>query len=143
MERLRELLMKEWRLRVRMFHLRCSFLIVALTCLAACRIATPPGPGAFVTTVNPAVVPTQPMLLTHGRPEPVAASRDANGVQSEFLEGIVLLKPRSAPHLQSFLRRYDGTIVSDDTVPEPAPGTVGTLRRAAGGSIRRTRAISS
>jgi hypothetical protein len=110
-----------------MVHLRRSFWIVALTCLCACRIPTPRSPGAFVATVNSAVVPTEPTILTHGRPEPVAASRDANGVQSEFLQGIVLLKPRGARDLQSFLDRYDGAIVSDDTIPEPPPGSGVTL----------------
>jgi len=51
----------------------------------------------------------------------VAASRDGDGVQSEFLESIVLVRPKNAADLQAFLARYDGTVVGDDTIPEPPP----------------------
>ena len=106
---------------MRMFHLRRSFWIVALTCLSACRIATLPGPGAFVATVNTQILPGQATILDHGLPQPVAASRDDKGVQSDFLENVVLVKPRSAADLQSFLDRYDGTVIGDDTIPAPPP----------------------
>jgi len=42
-------------------------------------------------------------------------------VQSEFLESIVLVRPKNAADLQAFLARYDGTVVGDDTIPEPPP----------------------
>lgn len=93
--------------------------IAALMLLGACGHVTTPIPGAFVVSVNIYVVPGQATILAQGNPQPIAASRDDKGVQSDFLEGIVLLKPKSAADLQAFLDRYDGTIVSDDTIPEP------------------------
>lgn len=95
--------------------------VAALMLLGACSDVTTPAPGAFVAAVNTKVVPSQATILAHGQPQPVAASRDDKGVQSDFLEGIVLLKPKNAADLQSFLDRYDGTVIGDDTIPEPPP----------------------
>lgn len=75
----------------------------------------------FDARVDPAVVPQQAALAAAGKPQPVAASRDERGVQSEFLEGIVLVKPRSAAELKAFVDRYAGTIVGDDTIPQTPP----------------------
>jgi len=75
----------------------------------------------FEAKVDPKVAPAEKSILAHGNPEPVAGSRDSDGVQSEFLESIVLVRPKSAADLQSFLARYDGTVVGDDTIPEPPP----------------------
>ena len=87
--------------------------IGALMFLASC--------SRFEAKVDPKVAPAEKSILAHGNPEPVAASRDSDGVQSEFLESIVLVRPKSAADLQSFLARYDGTVVGDDTIPEPPP----------------------
>ena len=93
--------------------------IAALMLLGACTHVATPIPGAFVAKVNTNVVPGQATILAQGHPQPVAASRDDKGVQSDFLEGIVLLRPKSEADLQSFLARYDGTIIGDDTIPVP------------------------
>jgi hypothetical protein len=76
--------------------------IGALMFLASCN--------RFEAKVDPKVAPAEKSVLAHGNPEPVAASRDSDGVQSEFLESIVLVRPKSAADLQSFLARYDGTV---------------------------------
>lgn len=45
-------------------------------------------------------------------------------MQSEFLEGIVLVKPKDAAELKAFVDRVGGTIVGDDTIPQ-APKELG------------------
>jgi Subtilase family len=71
-------------------------------------------------TVNPVVIPPQPSLPDgEGNSQPVGASRDKNGVQSEFIVGQVLVRPKTDEDLQTFLQRYEGTIMGDDTIPEP------------------------
>lgn len=102
-------------------HFQRSLWITALMLLGSCAHVTILIPGAFEARVNTNVVPGQATILAQGHPQPVAASRDDKGVQSDFLENIVLLKPKSAADLQSFLDRYDGTIIDDDTIPEPPP----------------------
>jgi hypothetical protein len=87
--------------------------IGALMFLASCN--------RFEAKVDPKVAPAEATILSHGNPEAVAASRDGDGVQSEFLESIVLVRPKNAADLQAFLARYDGTVVGDDTIPEPPP----------------------
>ncbi len=74
----------------------------------------------MVGTVNVKIAPIQ-ATISGGRdkPQPVATSRDEKGVQSDFLEGVVLVKPRNATDLQSFLDRYDGKVIADDTIPVP------------------------
>jgi hypothetical protein len=81
------------------------WIAVALMLLGGCKRTTPT-PGAFVATVNTQILPGQATILDHGLPQPVAASRDDKGVQSDFLENVVLVKPRSAADLQSFLARF-------------------------------------
>ncbi len=70
--------------------------------------------------VNPKVVPPQPTIPDgEGNPQSVGASRDKNGVQSEFILGQVLVRPKTDDDLQVFLQRYEGTVMGDDTIPEP------------------------
>src|SRR5947208_2522566 len=87
--------------------------ITALTLLSSCVHIHGPRPGPFTASVNAKVVPKQATILTHGNPETVGASRDDRGVRSDFLEGIVLLKPKDPVELQSFLDRYDGKVIGD------------------------------
>ncbi len=93
--------------------------ISALMFLASC--------SRFEAKVDPKVAPAEATILAHGNPERVAASRDADGVQSDFLESIVLVRPKSAADLQSFLARYNGTVIGDDTIPDPPPESGITL----------------
>lgn len=79
----------------------------------------------LVYEVTPDVNPTQPSLPDgQGTPQPVAGSRDKNGVQSDFIIGHVLLRPESDAVLSDFLARYEGTVISNNTVPEP-PASLG------------------
>ncbi len=81
--------------------------------------ATPTPGGPFIAAVNPGLAPPRPTLEDGGTPETVGIARDAFGVATEFVEGLVIVKPASADELQAFLARYDGTVVRDDTVPQP------------------------
>lgn len=69
--------------------------------------------------VQPTVVPAQDSVPTAKGPQVVAGSRDAQGIQSDFVAGQLILHPRSSSDLTDFLQRYEGTVVSDDSVPEP------------------------
>jgi hypothetical protein len=75
----------------------------------------------FQTSVDTKLAPHQANVAAHGVPQNVSASRDDKGVQTDFLDGIVLLRPKSDVELKSFLDRYQGTVVGDDTIPEPPP----------------------
>jgi hypothetical protein len=72
------------------------------------------------TAVVPDVAPSQLSVPDgEGNSLPVAASRDERGVQSDFVVGQVLLTPTSEAELTEFIELYDGTILRDNTVPEP------------------------
>jgi hypothetical protein len=78
--------------------------------------------GGFEASVDPTLTPAAPSVPgPGGSSQPVAASRDAQGIQSDFVEGVVLLRPGSPAALQDFLDRYGGTVVSDNTIPAPPP----------------------
>lgn len=77
--------------------------------------------GSFQASVDPKLTPHQTNVAAHGVAQAVSASRDDRGVQTDFLEGIALLKPKNDAELKSFLDRYHGTVIGDDTVPEPPP----------------------
>ena len=71
-----------------------------------------------------------------GNPQPVAASRDSRGIQTDSRGLVVLIRPKTAAELADFLRRYKGTVVRDDTIPAPpphlgvdAPRTISASRR--------------
>lgn len=88
--------------------------------LASCRRTVPttnPAGGALQTTVNSNVVPRQQTVDA----TPVGASRDQQNIQSDFREGIVLVRPKNAADLQAFLQRFDGQVLGDDKLPEPPP----------------------
>lgn len=86
------------------------------------QAAPTPASSDFETRLNPELAPLQPAVSdAQGNLLPVAASRDDLGVQSDFVEGVVLLRPDSPADLQSFLERYQGVIIDDNTIPEPPP----------------------
>jgi hypothetical protein len=77
--------------------------------------------------VNPNLTPRVASIPDgQGDPQTVACSRDDQGVQSEFIEGLVLVRPNSQANLDAFLERYDGIIISDDTIPQ-APAALGIV----------------
>ncbi len=80
---------------------------------------------ALMPVVNPEVTPPQPTLPDgEGDPQPVAGSQDENGIQSDFIVGQVLVRPETEAELNDFLVRYEGTVISDNTIPEP-PSSLG------------------
>ncbi len=80
-----------------------------------------PPPGQFEAKINADLVPLQAAVIMKGNPERVVSSRDAQGVQSDFVEGVVVVRPKSDAELQDLLARYGGTVVDDNTIPEPPP----------------------
>jgi Subtilase family len=111
----------------RCLPLRCRFLLLfALLTVPGCHLGE--RAPSFRPVVNPRLAPPQSSVPdAEGNPQPVAASRDARGIQTDFLEGVVLVRPRTAAQLADFLRRYNGTVVRDDTIPVPPAGLRMTL----------------
>ena len=96
---------------------KIAFCIALLILLAACVSGKT---GGFDASVNSALKPAVTNVPdAAGNPQPVAASRDAKGIQSDFIESVVLVTPASAAELQDFLRRYDGTVLGDNGIPVP------------------------
>jgi hypothetical protein len=93
--------------------------ILLLFILAGCMSNDTRG---FEALVDPGLKPRQPSVVdTAGRPQPIAASRDSEGIQSDFVEALLLVEPASESALQDFLRRFNGRVVSDNTIPPPPP----------------------
>jgi hypothetical protein len=101
--------------------LAAAGLLVCTLLLTACRSSNTPVPPALEALVVASVVPMQPTLAAGGKPQSVGASRDGKGVQSEFIENVVLIRPKDAAQLAAFLSRYGGTIVGDDAVRQAPP----------------------
>jgi hypothetical protein len=87
------------------------------------QIAVTPGDlGPLQPRVEPSLEPADPTIPDQGgTTQPVARSEDATGVQSDFVAGVVLVRPASQEQLDAFLARYEGVVLSNDTVPEPPP----------------------
>ncbi len=78
-------------------------------------------PAAFAPTIDAKLAPTASTVPdAKGKPQAVAASRDAAGVITDFVEGVVRVSPVSEAQLADFLERYDGKVVADNALP-PAP----------------------
>ena len=74
----------------------------------------------LATRVDTSLAPAQPSLPdAQGNPVAVVASRDERGIRTDFLVGQARIKPRSQSELNDFLQRYQGTVIGDDTIPEP------------------------
>jgi len=110
-------------------RLAASGLLVCTLLLTACRSSNTPVPPALEALVVASVVPMQPTLAAGGKPQSVGASRDGKGVQSDFIENVVLIRPKDTAQLAAFLSRYGGTIVGDDAVRQ-APPEVGIVLTA-------------
>jgi len=79
-------------------------------------------PATFQAVVKPGLKPVQgSMPSSKGAIQSIAASRDAHGVQSDFMEGVVVLKPRTDTDLQTFLQRYSGVVVHTNALPALPP----------------------
>lgn len=76
----------------------------------------------LVFQVNPAVIPQQSTIRDkNGVATPLAAMRDGNGVQSDFVVGQVLIRPKSEGDLKKFVLSYSGVVVGDNRIPDPPP----------------------
>lgn len=96
--------------------------------LAACVSVGETRPGKFEASVNPVLKPEVASVPDiAGNAQPIAASLDDRGVQSDFVEGVILVTPRSDAELQDFLTRYGGTVIGDNTIPIPPPALGVTL----------------
>jgi hypothetical protein len=70
--------------------------------------------------IDPNLKPDQTSIPgPNGSVLPVAASKDATGVQSDFVSNQVIVIPKNQTELDAFLQRYDGKIVSSNEIPEP------------------------
>jgi hypothetical protein len=74
----------------------------------------------FAFEIDPTIHP-DPDTTGDGRGGtlPLAASKDEQGVRSEFIANQVLIVPRNQAELDGFLARTGGTVVEDDTIPAP------------------------
>src|SRR5438552_4067654 len=93
--------------------------LAPIALLAACTSNPEQAPSNdFSPKLNSNLSPAQSSTPdTQGDALPVASSRNADGVQSDFVEGLVRLRPTSDAELQAFLSRYGGTVVGDNTIP--------------------------
>src|SRR4029079_1616393 len=98
-------------------------LVVPLLAIGACmqvndKTLTEPFSAKVSSNLKPG---TTSAPVSSGDPTPVGASQDAQGIQSDFVEGLILVRPKPGASLQDFLNRYEGTVVSDDTIPQAPP----------------------
>jgi hypothetical protein len=97
---------------------RLALVITAAFFLASCATIGPP-PGGFEAVVRTDLVPkTASIPGPGGTSQPVAASRDDKGVQSDFVEGIVVLHTKNEADVSAYLARFGGTLVRDNSIPE-------------------------
>ncbi|GIW38684.1 MAG: S8/S53 family peptidase [Meiothermus ruber] len=96
------------------------FLLVGLAACGRGPTATIP----FNYNIDPTVQPT-PSTIPDGPQGPrlLAAVEDAQGLKSTFVVDEVLFSPKNQGELQDFLSRYGGTVLSNNAVPNPPPGS--------------------
>lgn len=94
---------------------RLSILILlAAASFAACK------PNKFSYEVSPDVMPTVLVVPTpDGGSTVVEAYQDEKGVRTDFVSDEIVITPRSQAELDQFLADYGGTIIYDNSVPEP------------------------
>jgi hypothetical protein len=97
--------------------------LLGVALLAACASSAVLNPPA--ASVTPTLQPAQPALPpVSGHAQPIATFRDTTGLGGEFVEGFMLVRPRSPAELQRFLTRYGGQVVQDNRIP-PLPPAFG------------------
>jgi hypothetical protein len=100
--------------------------VTALVITACGRTPTPT--VSFNYSLDPTVQP-EPATLPDGPqgPRPLAAVVDEKGSKSTFVVNEVLFSPKNPGELQDFLKRSGGTVLSNNAVPAPPPGSGITL----------------
>lgn len=92
-----------------------------------------PGPGphastdagtcSFALTIDPSIAPNPSTLPgPDGKASPIAATRDGDGVTTNVLADVVILRPADQAELTAFLAEYAGVVTGDDSVPPRAGG---------------------
>jgi hypothetical protein len=97
---------------------------LALLTLVACREQNPQPDQAFSYSVDPALTPSPQVQAG----KTLAAAKSAGGLVHLFIEDEILIRPEGDAELQAFLQRTGGTVIGDDRVPEPPPGSGIQLR---------------
>jgi hypothetical protein len=97
---------------------------LALLTLVACREQNPQPDQSFSYSVDPALTPSPQVRAG----KTLAAAKSAGGLVHLFIEDEILIRPKDDAELQGFLQRTGGTVIGDDRVPEPPPGSGIQLR---------------
>jgi hypothetical protein len=97
---------------------------LALLALVACREQNPQPDQSFSYSVDPALTPSPQVRAG----KTLAAAKSAGGLVHLFIEDEILIRPKDDAELQGFLQRTGGTVIGDDRVPEPPPGSGIQLR---------------
>jgi hypothetical protein len=97
---------------------------LALLTLVACREQNPQPDQSFSYSVDPALTPSPQVRAG----KTLAAAKSAEGLVHLFIEDEILIRPKDDAELRAFLERTGGTVIGDDRVPEPPPGSGIQLR---------------
>jgi serine protease len=97
---------------------------LALLTLVACREQNPQPDQSFSYSVDPALTPSPQVRAG----KTLAAAKSAEGLVHLFIEDEILIRPKDDAELRAFLQRTGGTVIGDDRVPEPPPGSGIQLR---------------
>ena len=92
---------------------------LALLTLVACQEQNPQPDQSFSYSVDPALTPSPQVQAG----KTLAAAKSAAGLVHLFIEDEILIRPKGDAELQAFLERTGGTVIGDDRVPEPPPGS--------------------
>lgn len=107
-------------------RLRAAVLILVGLALSGCGGSgggSGPVRAPFTYAIDASLTPAADILDDPVKgPRPVAATADANGVVSLFIENEVFFSPKSDSELDDFVARYGGEILESDAVPDPPPG---------------------
>lgn len=103
---------------------------IAIAASAGAQPTPQPPDEPFQLAVVDGLRPSQTTIPgPRGAVRTIATSHDEAGVQSDFVEGVLLLKPRSERDLPAFLQRFGGVVVATDAVTVDPPYDVDrTLR---------------
>ena len=83
-----------------------GFVLAGLALHLACA-SLPPQINVPTARVTAALKPTRgPLPALNGHAQPVVTFRDMSGLESDFVEGFVLVNPGSPAELQRLLARY-------------------------------------
>lgn len=89
-------------------------LIAFAAMLSSCK------PEKFTYEISPDVTPTVPTVpAADGGTSAVEAYQDEKGIRTDFVADEVVVSPSSQAELDQFLNDYGGTIIGDNSIPDP------------------------